>query len=411
MLSLKIALRYLLSKKSHGAVNIISAISVAGVAVATAAIVVVLSVFNGFNSLARLQFSHIDPDLLITPATGKVMANGDSLATALTGRSDVTAAVAALEERALLISGDRQAGVVFTGVGKGWDKVIDTEAIVLDGMITDSLPADAHFAAGSDPVPAALAVGLWSRMEAVSPIMTLYVPRRTGRINPANPAGAFEKVEIFPTALLQTDRLEYDGDHIIIPIDAARRLLAYTGSEATGIQVALREGSDPDRAAVDIGREIGKEYIVSTRERQQGESFHMIAIEKWVTFMMLVFILLIATFNIISTLSLMVIEKRDNMTTLRFLGATRSTIRRIFVLQGILITLAGGILGTITGLALSLAQQWGGFIKLNGDASKMTISVYPVEVELTDLAAVIAIIFIISLITGQITRIFTRKFD
>lgn len=409
MLSLRIALRYLLSKKSHSAVNIISAISVAGVAVATAAIVVVLSVFNGFDKLAHSQFSHIDPDVLVMPATGKVMAGGDSIASALTQVEGVAAATAVLSERALIAADNSRLGVVFIGAGPGLRQVVDLDAIVRDGEVLDTLPA--VFAYSADAVPAAMAVGVLSRLGSMSPVMTLYVPRRKGRINPANPAASLRQVSVVPTAMLQTDRMEFDGDHLVIPIEAARRLLGYSDGEASGIYVAVTDGTKAADAARRIEAALGDGFKALPREAQQAESFHMIAIEKWVTFMMLVFILIIATFNIVSTLSLMVIEKRDNMATLRFMGATRGRVRSIFTIQGALITLAGGALGIVLGTALSLAQQWGGFIKLGGDTSAMTIAVYPVEVKVTDLLVVAALTMAVAFVTGQITRLFTRKIE
>ena len=156
---------------------------------------------------------------------------------------------------------------------------------------------------------------------------------------------------------------------------------------------------------------LGDEYLVKSREEQQSAGFHMIAIEKWVTFMMLVFILVIASFNIISTLSLLVIEKNDNMSTLRFMGASRSLVRSVFSMLGVLITLTGGLAGIVLGLILALGQQCFGFIKLAGDPSVLSVSAYPVRVEFLDVLAVLGIIIVISLITAQITRIFTRKIE
>lgn len=404
MLSLKIALRYLLSRKSHSAVNVISAISVAGVAVATAAIVVVLSVFNGFTSLAEGQFSHIDPELKVTPTHGKVLA-GDSLAQVIATQQYVAAAAPSLQERALAVAGETQLAVVFIGVGPGYERVVDLRGVTDYGEWRDTVYYNDEGMAYS----AAPAIGVISRLGARASLFSLYVPRRVGRINPANPAGAFRQAEFIPTAMLRSDRMEFDGDHIVIPIDAARDLLGYDGDEATAVDIALQPGIDADAAAEDLGDLLGTDYVVETRLQQQAAGFRMISIEKWVTFLMLVFILVIATFNIISTLSLLVIEKRDNMATLRFMGAPRGLISRIFMLQSAMITLAGGIAGILVGVALSLAQQWGGFITLSGDPAKMTISVYPVEVSALDILIVMGIIVVIAGATALTTRIFTRK--
>lgn len=410
MLPLRIALRYLLSKKSHSAVNVISAISIAGVAVATAAIVVVLSVFNGFTSLSEHQFSHIDPDVLVTPLHSKVIAHADSLAARLAALPEAEAAVPSLTERALAVAGNSQLGVVICGVGSDFAGVCDLATITIDGEYADTLP-DVLAENVPDAYPTALAVGVLSQLGISASTIDLYVPRRVGRINPANPAGSFRQIRVVPTALLQTDRLEFDADHLIVPIEAARRLLDYADGEASEIRLAAAKGISDEALAHAATQQLGADYNVATRHRQQAESFHMIAIEKWVTFMMLVFILVIAAFNIVSTLSLMVIEKRDNMATLRFIGASKALVRRVFMIQGALITAAGGLAGIVAGLALSLAQQWGGFIRLGGDPSKLTIAVYPVRVEVLDIVAVATLVAVVALITSQITRIFTRKIN
>lgn len=408
-LSLKIALRYLLSRKSHGAVNVISSISVAGVAVATAAIVVVLSVFNGFTRLARSQFSLIDPQLLITAVDGRVIVPGDSLAAAVAGMDGVKATAPVLSGRALAVAGDAQLGVVFIGAGAGYTQTVPVRDIVAAGEYTDTLSPQFYEVSDVMAWPAAPAVGVLSQLGARAQCFSLYVPRRVGRINPANAAGAFREAALVPTAMLQSDRMEFDADHIIIPIDAARELLEYYDGEATAINVALEPGVSDTRAAGEISRAVGPAYRVATRDRQQEAGFRMIAIEKWVTFMMLAFILVIAAFNIVSTLSLMVIEKRDNMATLRFLGAPRRMVRRVFMLQGALITVAGGIAGIILGTVLALAQQYGGFIRLGGDPDKMTLDTYPVEVSVPDLMAVAGVVVLVAAATSLVTLLFTRK--
>lgn len=410
MLTLKIALRYLIARKSHSVVNVISAISIAGVAVATAAILVVLSVFNGFTDLSREQFSHIDPDLLLTPVRGKIIDRADSLGNVAAAVEGVAAVAPTITERALATGGSEQLGVVFVGIDSRFGDVADLSHIIVDGEVLDSLP-EAWLGASPEARPSAVTIGVLSQMGTAAREITLNVPRRRGRINPANPAASLRRAVFMPTAIVQTDRLEVDGDHLFIPIDAARALLDYDVDQATELHIALEPGADAERVARAMSKAVGDDYRVDTRARQQAESFHMIAIEKWVTFMMLVFILVIATFNIISTLSLMVIEKRDNMATLRFMGASRSAVRRVFEALGSMITVLGGIIGVVIGAALVLAQQWGGFISLGGDHSKMTITAYPVRLDVLDVVVVLGMIVIISVITGAVTRLFTRNID
>ncbi len=403
MLPRRIALRYLLSKMSHGVVNVISAISVAGVAIATAAIVVVLSVFNGFSQLAASHYSLVDPELRITPAAGNVIANADTLALQLESLNQVDVAMPALEQRGLLIAGESQLAVVFKGVTPRYAAVVSIDSVIIDGYFTAPLP--------QYPAPTLAAVGVAARMGLTPGRMDaeLYVPRRVGRINPANPAGAFERLPLLISGITQVDQIEYDADRLIIPLDSARRILNYHDGEATSIELLTNPEFSISEASEAVAKLLGEGFIIEDRDRQQSESFRMIAVEKWITFAMLIFILIIATFNIISTLSLMVIEKHDNMDTLRALGASKAMVRRIFMLQGAIITAVGGLAGCMLGLVLALAQQWGGFIKLAGDPSKMTITVYPVKVEFTDILAVLAIVAAVAFVTAQITRIFSRK--
>lgn len=403
MLPLKIALRYLLSRKSHAAVNIISAISMAGVAVATAAIVIVLSVFNGFGDLSAAHFRVVDPDLLITPTAGKVFAKADSLAARLEQLPQVAVAMPSLTERALIVDDQRQVGITFHGVTDRYSKVVDIDSAVIAGEFATEM---------RDGRPALLAsVGVAYNLDLRPGISSvgLYLPRRVGRFNPANPSAAFFSEQFGVSGVVRIDHIDYDGATVIIPLSSARLLLDYYDGEASAIQV--RAAGAVGEAKTAVAEALGPDFNVATREEQHPEAFRMIAVEKWVTFAMLIFILIIATFNIISTLSLLVIEKRDNMHTLRCLGAPLAFVRRIFMIQGALITLAGGVVGIILGVGLSLAQQYGGFITLNGDPSQMTITAYPVRVAPGDILAVLAIIAIIAALTAQITRLFTRKID
>lgn len=406
MLSLRLALRYLVSRKSHGVVNVISAVSVAGVAVATAAIVVVLSVFNGFSDLARGHFSLLDPDLLITPVKGKVIAQADSLSNAISADQDVAMALPSLTERGLLVGDGKQLGVVFKGV----DRQEYRRLVNLDSAVQAGASFNPDYLIDGEQL-SDMAVGVAMRMELVPGVSRseLYVPRRVGRINPANPAGAFYSVPLVLGNVLAINQTEFDADHIIIPIEAARDILCYDNGEASAIEVKAAPGVKIGALRRSLSDSLGPEYLVADRDLQHQDSFRMIAVEKWVTFAMLVFILVIAAFNIVSTLSLMVIEKRDNMTTLSFLGAPSSTIRGVFMWMGGLITFAGGIAGTALGAFLAWLQQVAGIIKLSGDPSQLAVTVYPVRVAWGDLVAVLALVAVLSLVISATTVAFTSR--
>lgn len=403
MLSLRIALRYLFSKKSHRAVNIISSIAIAGVAVATMAIVVVLSVFNGFGRLSEEHMSKIDPDIKITAATGKSFGSADSLARIIGSTVDgVKAASAVIEEKAMLVSDYARIPVDFKAVGAGYEDVVDLDEVIIDGAYTNSYDTTACMQ---------LSVGVANRTglrPGVATAAELYVPRRKGRINPANPASSLRSERMIVSGVLQVDQSDVDNDRIVIPLAEARRLLDYD-DEATAIEVSLLPGADAGQVTEAIKRVTGEGFNVLDRHMQQADAYRMIQVEKWVTFMMLVFILLIASFNIISTMSLLIIEKRSDSSILRALGAARETVRKIFAMQGFLITVTGGCIGIAAGVALSLIQEHFGIIKLAGDPAALTIDVYPVALEWGDIVVVAAAIVVVGALTSATTRLFTKN--
>lgn len=410
MLPLRIALRYLFSKKSHRAVNVISVISLAGVAVATMAIVVVLSVFNGFTELSRSQLSRIDPDLAAVPRTAKTFSSADSLAAAAERLPQVLIAMPSLTERALLVSDAGQKPVRVKGVAADrYRAITGFDDIVIDGVFSPAIPPEyVDSAVATVAVAVGPAVELQLRPSFI-PDGRIYVPRRLGRINPANPAGAYRSKQLRTTAVFRVDQPDYDADMIIIPLDDLRSLLEYDGDYAGAIEMRLTDGADPDDAAEAVSALLGEDFDVLTRDRQQADTFRMIAVEKWITFLMLVFILIVACFNIVSTLSLMVIEKRDDMATLRALGASKNTVGAVFRWEGWLITALGGAVGTVIGLALALIQQHFGIIRLGGDPAAMTIDVYPVAVSARDIFIVLVTVLITGALIGQIARLFTKN--
>jgi len=405
MFTLRVALRYLFSKKTHNAVNVISTISIIGVAVATMAIVCVLSVFNGFTDLATAKISQLAPDLRVESTEGKTIASPDSLLRAIRAIEGVAAAAPTIEEHALAIYGDRQMPVLMKGVTEAFDTITQLRSTIKeDGtfLLTDSGYGDfATLSVGA-------AIGLQAH-PGVMRALTLNVPRRTGRINPANPAAAFRSDSLLVGGVFQTEQAEFDTDLVLIPLRAARQLLDYE-LEATAIEIKVSDGADTDRTGHRIAEALGDGFDVKNRVRQQDQSFKMIEVEKWITFFLLAFILIIASFNIISTMSMLIIEKEDNIHTMYAMGAPRKTITRIFILEGWLVSLLGGVSGIMTGVILCLAQQWGGFIKLGGNHEAMSIDVYPVRVEIPDLLAVIVLVALTGLITSALTSLLARKY-
>lgn len=402
--ALRIAWRYLFSKKSHSAVNVISVISLAGVALASMAIVCIMSVFNGFTDLAFSQASVLSPDIRIEPAKGKIIGSVDSILVELRGVSGVEFVEPVVEERALAICGDKQMPVKITGVTDNYGMISDIVRVVKeDGVfaLNDSVLGD------MTTLSVGAALTLDARPTSLSRV-AVYVPRRVGRINTANPAMSFRTDTLVVSGVYQTDQAETDADGMIIPISVARRLLEYA-DEATALDVKLADGVSVDEVSSRIGLLLGGGYIVKDRIAQQEESFRMISVEKWVTFCMLAFILVIASFNVVSTLCMLVIEKDANIRTMLAVGASRYMVARIFMIEGWLISLIGGVIGVAVGAVLCLAQQFWGFIRLGGNHDMMTTDIYPVRLDGSDMLVVLALVAVVGFITSSLTALIARR--
>lgn len=397
MVSLRIALRYLFSRKSHNAVNVISVISMAGVAVATAAIVCVLSVFNGFTNLAYSHLSLIDPQLKVTPRSGKVIERADSLCSLLSKNPSVSLALPSITEQALAIYGERQMPVTVMGVPEEFTRMVDVEKAVIDGqwILYDSLT---HTGCAVISVGAAITLGARPGYDA---LLALYVPRRVGRISQSNPMASFRSDSLWVSGVFEVTQSDYDNSLLFVSLDNARRLLDYT-TQASAINIRLHPGANLDIVKQSVSNILGQQYIVANRLEQQQNSFRMIKIEKWISFLMLAFILVIASFNVISTLSMIIIEKRDNMSTLRALGATSMQISGIFFWEGCMISLVGGVSGLLLGVILVLAQQWGGFIKLSANPDQLAVTEYPVQLAAGDLLSVLLLVMVVGMVIGAI---------
>lgn len=395
MPSLRIALRYLIAKKSHTAVNVISYISMAGIAVAAIAMVCVLSVFNGFTELVAERVSMVDPDIKVSPRTESVIDNADSLAAVLRGIDGVKTAVPTVSSQALVSYGDLQATLNIIGVPENYGEVSGIGSLVIDGEINGErlgLPG------------ALLSVGAANNLGArPDPEQPLYltVPRRLGRINPAFPMAAFTTDTLVVCGVYQTNQAQYDTSTLFIPLDHARELLDYE-TESTAIEIGVTDPQRISQTKDEIAKALGEEYIVADRLEQQAHSFRMISIEKWITFLMLFFVLVMASFNILSSMSMLIIEKEESLRILSSFGAPLSMLRRIFLYQGILVAAGGGVIGIAIGVLLCLLQQSFGLITIGGDHSQMSIINYPCVLRFTDVLVVALCVLVIGLISGFI---------
>ena len=400
-LPLKIALRYLKSKKAHNAVNIISIISICGVVVTTAALVCVLSVFNGFKGVIQDRLARLDPQGAITAVKGKTINDADSVITAASKVAGVAMAMPVLEDQALAIYADYQMPVRIKGVPPNYHEINAIDSTIIDGNYALQDDVSNFAVVGIGP-----AVNLRLRANGLR-MLQLYAPRRVGRVNIANPIDAFTSDSVFVSSIFQVQQNSYDQDLIFVPLDFARNLFDYD-TQATQVELKLQPGAHESEVMKQLAQVLGPSYEVKNRLMQQSESFRMVNVEKWVTFLLLAFIMIIATFNVISTLSLLIIEKDESIATFQNLGATRQQITRIFVAEGWLIAMLGAVLGVVLGLLLCLGQQTFGWLKLSADPSQVIVNAYPVQVVWTDVVVVLLLVaaigFVPSIVTSTIMR-------
>jgi len=400
-LPLKIAWRYLVSKKGHQAVNIISIVAVCGIVVATAALICVLSVFNGFRGLIMGKLAMLDPEVAITATVGKTILDGDSVVDVVTAIPGVERAIPVIEDQALAIYVQMQMPVRLKGVPDDYNTMNGMDSVIVDGVWKLRDQVSNYAVVGAGP-----AVRLMVRPDFLG-MVRLYAPQRQGRVNLANPMGAFRQDSVFVSGIFQLQQNSYDADMIYVPLDMARELFDYE-TEATQVEVKMVAGASERQVMRDIAQALGPGYQVKNRLMQQREAYRLVNIEKWMAFLLLAFILVIATFNVISTLSLLIIEKDDSINTLRALGANDRQISRIFVLQGWLITLIGAITGVVAGIVLCLCQQQFGWLRLSGDPANMIISAYPVEVQWIDVLITLTLVAAVGLLTSMVTALIMR---
>ncbi len=382
--------------------NIISIVAVCGVVVATAALICVLSVFNGFRGLIMGKLAMLDPQVAITATTGKTINNADSVIDLVSTMSGVERAVPVIEDQALAIYAQMQMPVRLKGVPDDYNTMNGMDSIIVDGEWKLRDQVSRFAVAGAGP-----AVRLMVRPESLG-MVRLYAPQRQGRVNLANPMGAFRQDSVFVSGVFQLQQNSYDADLIFVPLEMAMNLFDYE-TEATQIEVRLAPGASEQQVMRGIAQALGDGYQVKNRLMQQREAYRLVNIEKWMAFLLLAFILVIATFNVISTLSLLIIEKDDSIATLRALGAHDRQISRIFVLQGWLITLVGAVTGVVIGLILCLCQQQFGWLHLSGDPANMIISAYPVEVQWLDVVITLALVAAVGLLTSMVTALIMRR--
>ncbi|MCM1319974.1 MAG: FtsX-like permease family protein [Muribaculaceae bacterium] len=450
-LALRLALRYLWSRKSHSAVTAIAIAGVCGVAVATMAIICVLSVFNGFNEAIVDRDTRIMSDLMVRSASSDIINNADSLTQSIAGIEGVEAVTPVIVDEAVAFYNGKQLPVRLLGVDPtAYRRVTAIDSVIVEGSwkpqpqalvdheasqsltaeqndaITDMAAADFDEAAlfaeaelSSDPVqtdtlpvsPILVSSGVAGNLGlphgSESGIM-VYLPRRNSSSAFTDPSSSFMVDSLAATGVFSSQQAEFDAATIIADIEVARRLLEYD-TQANVLYISLKDNSNQSDIQSHIAKILGPHYTISTRTDRQTLHFRMVAIEKWITFLLLAFILVIASFNIISTLSMLIIEKRSNIHTMTNYGASRSLIGRVFFWESIIVCMVGSLVGLVAGIILCMLQQHFGLISIPGNPSQIIMSHYPVSIRITDILIVFVLCAAVALIIGAISASFARR--
>ena len=400
-----IARRYLFAKKSHHAINIISGISVLGVAVATMAMVVTLSVFNGFQDLVADLFTAFDPELRVTPKDGQTIEVKDKDLLWLKQSDVVAVFTPVLEGQALVVEGGKQQVVTIKGVA---------DNITKQGHIEDILYGDGHFCLHADileygilGIQLAQQLGLPANFE--NPLQ-VYAPKPGERVNIGNPLSSFNHDELqSPGVVFMVRQAKYDANYILTSLDFAQRLFDREG-RVSSVELKIKDGLKTDKVKEQLKAQLGERFKVEDRYEQQNDVFRVMRIEKFISYLFLSFILLVACFNIIGSLSMLMIDKRQDIQTLRSLGANDSQICTIFRLEGHIICLAGALLGLILGGILCWIQQEYGIVTMGDSEGSFIIETYPVSVYWTDILLILVTVLAVGwLAIWYPVRYLTRK--
>ena len=388
-----IAWRYLFSKKGHNAINIISGISAGALAVVTAAMICVLSVMNGFGSLVEQMFSEFDPVLMVVPAEGQTLRTDTMPVLSLYAREDVEAISAQLEQTALIRYKDHQTPARVMGVDSLFTRTAHIDSIITDGYYSVWDGAFDRTVLGRG---LAAEIGMNAHFTGA---LHLYAPERTGKINMLRPDKSLRHEHAFIAGTFAVNQVGYDDQLLLVSLPLARRLFGYDDQTVSALRIQPKEGVKVSAIKHQIATTLGEGFRVLDRYEQQADFFRILRIEKLLTVLLMVFILLIASFNIIGSLSMLIIDKREDIRILSHMGADENTIRRVFLLEGWLISSLGTIIGLISGVLLCLGQEHYSWLKL-GDGTEYVISAYPVQVQMPDVLLVAVIVLALGFIAA-----------
>ena len=400
-----IARRYLFSKKSTHAINIISCISAVGVAVATMALVVTLSVFNGFHDLVASFFTSFDPQIELVPAEGKTAPADDPLLPKVRKLPEVDVASECVKDQALAIYKGKQTMVWVMGVDDNFERMSRIDDILYGDGTFLLQAANLNFAVVG--IRLAETLGMNANWDGN---LMIYAPRKTGQLDLANPSDGFVVDSLIsPGVVFMVKQGKYDRDHVIVPITMARTLFEQQGM-LSSLQIRLKNGSDFNAVKEKMQNIVGDRYRVLDRYEQQADTFRIMKVEKFIAYIFLTFILIVASFNIIGSISMLIIDKKDDVVTLRNLGATDRQISRIFLFEGRLISFFGALAGILIGLLLCWLQQQFGIVALGQSSGTFVVDAYPVSVHPEDVLVVFATVIAVGfLAVWYPVRYFSRR--
>ena len=389
-----IARRYLFSKKSTHVINVISGISVVGVAIATMALVVTLSVFNGFHDLVASFFTSFDPQLKVVPVEGKTVAADDPVLTQIRELPQIEVATECVEDQALAIYRNRQAMVIIKGVEDNFDQLTHINEILVGDGEFGLHAADMDYGIPGIRLADQLGTGYF-----YDEPMHIYAPRREGQLDMTAPEEAFEEDVLYsPGVLFNVKQTKYDKNYILTNIAFARRLFGQQGM-LSSLELRLKPGSNFNKVKAQISDLCGEKFVVKDRFEQQDDTFKIMKIEKLIAYIFLTFILMVACFNIIGSLSMLIIDKKDDVVTLRNLGCSDKQIVRIFLFEGRMISAIGAVIGILIGLALCLAQQQFGLVALGSSSGSFVVDAYPVSVHPEDIVLIFVTVLVVSFLS------------
>lgn len=386
-----VARRYLFSKKKTHAINVISLISVIGVAVATMALVIVLSVFNGFHDMVAGFFTNFDPQLKVVPVQGKTVPADDPILTKISHLPQVSVATGTVEDMALAIYDGKQAMVTIKGVDDNFPQLTHITEILYGNGQFQLHTANLQY--GTPGIRLAQKLGLGASWKGY---LKIYAPQREGQLDMTDPQSGFVVDSLIsPGVVFSVNQGKYDKSYMITSLGFAQNLFNQQGM-VSALELRLKPGSDFEGVKAQMQKLAGDKYRVLDRFEQQSDTFKIMKVEKLMAYIFLTFILIVACFNIIGSLSMLIIDKKDDVVTLRNLGASDKQIRRIFLFEGRLISFFGAILGILLGLLLCWLQQQYGFVKMGSSDGTFVVNAYPVSVHYDD----VFIIFLTVIATG-----------